>query len=116
MAKQHAKHKVQRLQLNLIDDTGSVMKFQIGAQSYRGKDFAFDGRFHDPDTGVYLISDGQPQNDVGGYSELFVKGTNPDADDQIMEANQDVWSRIVGAVQAFNKAFMGASAVKDCTG
>ena len=105
-----AKHPIQRLQLALVseNDKGTIMKFQIGAQSYRNEDFGHNGRFKDPETGITLMSSTAPSNEeLADYSEMYVRGDNTDEDEKIMECNSDTWGRLVGAVQGFNKQFMG---------
>ena len=105
-----AKHPIQRLQLALVSENseGSIMKFQIGAQSYRNADFGINGKFKDKETGVLLVSSNSPsESEMGSYKELYVRGDNTDDDDKIMKCNLATWQLIVGAVQSFNKQFMG---------
>jgi hypothetical protein len=103
------KHPVQRLQLALVSENseGSIMKFQIGAQSYRGEHFGNGGTFYDSATGITLRSSSVPDNMVEYDEELYVRGDDSDEDEKIMECNIVQWSNIVGAVQGFNKQFMG---------
>jgi len=102
-----AKKPIQRLQLALISENkdGSVMKFQIGAQSYRGAEFGYNGEFYSAGSDMYVKSCSSPAIE-GDYS-LFVRGDDHSEDDTIMQCNSKLWSKIVGAVQDFNKEFMG---------
>ena len=109
-----SKHPVQRLQLALVGDTGNTMRFQIGAQSYRNGNFGYDGEFYAQENDMYIRSEGSPQIDSSDL--LYVRGSSGDSDETILECSEKHWARIVGAVQEFNKAFMGTpEAVLDRT-
>jgi hypothetical protein len=113
------RHPIQRLQLALLSESasGETMKFQIGAQSYRNKDFGFDGAFYSDSASLHIKSATQPDwNPSGDNYTFYVRGDDTDYDEEIMTATVKDWGRIVSAVQEFNRTFKGTpSAVIDRT-
>jgi hypothetical protein len=98
--------KVQRLQLELLKlpiESGGSVRFKIAAQSYRNVEFGHSGEFR----GSYVRMRSRSAPYCGNGGPFYVRGSNFEADNRILECNLETWRRIVNAVKEFNKEFMG---------